>query len=90
MIDWIRANRDRLSDPDAADSIRNELRRLLVGADLDTELAAAAASVREDVSGSAVIINATPTVFVNGIRLVNPPPSVVEWAIRLELARTSK
>lgn len=90
MIDWIRSNRDRLNDPDAANSIRDELRRLLVGADLDTELAAAAASVREDVSESAVIINATPTVFVNGIRLVNPPPSVVEWAIRLELARTSK
>jgi len=90
MVDWIRSNRDRLSDPDAANSIRNELGRLLVGADLDAELAAAAASVREDVSGSAVIINATPTVFVNGIRLVNPTPSVVEWAIRLELARTSQ
>ena len=90
MVDWIRSNRDRLGDPDAANRIRNELRRLLIGADLDADLAAAAASVRENVSWSAVIISATPTVFVNGVRLINPDTAVIDWAIRLELARLSK
>jgi len=62
-VDWIGSNRNNLTDPEAATSIRNELRGFLTGADPGTELAAASASVREDLSQPAVMIGATPTVF---------------------------
>jgi thiol-disulfide isomerase/thioredoxin len=90
MVDWIRSNRDRLTDPDAATRVKEELRRLLAGIDVETQDAAAAAELREDVSGTPVAIDATPTVFVNGVRLVSPHVTAIDWAIRLELSRTSR
>ena len=91
MIDWIRSNRDRFGDPGAAEAIHGELRRLLGGIDVATESAEALAAVRQEVSGnSGLRISATPTVFVNGRRLMNPTASLVDWGIRLELAGSHK
>jgi thiol-disulfide isomerase/thioredoxin len=87
MIDWIRSNRDRLAEPETANRIHDELRRLLAGIDVVTEYAAAGDELRDDVTASDVTIAGTPTIFVNGVRMTNPQIAVIDWAIRLELSR---
>jgi protein-disulfide isomerase len=91
MIDWLRANQERLNDPGARARVLHEAARLVPIPDLDAEHAAAMTAIQEDIAlGAALRIGATPTVFVNGVRLMTPKAAEVRWAIELELARVAK
>lgn len=88
MIDWLRVNDRSLQESGARDRVLSEAARLASAPDFDSEYAAAMTAVREDIAlGSTLRIGATPTVFVNGVRLVTPKANEVQWAIELELER---
>jgi uncharacterized membrane protein/protein-disulfide isomerase len=89
MEAWLFANL-----PTTAAGIREQVARTLGITDFDGEYARKLPDVKRDIAdGGALNIQATPTYFINGVRIpVNNllPPEYFELAIQLELAKVTK
>jgi uncharacterized membrane protein/protein-disulfide isomerase len=72
------------------ESVRQEAARILVPLDFDREYAAKLPDIRRDIADGGVLrITATPTYFINGVRLPEGlmPVQYFEMALNLELER---
>ena len=79
---WLFANQQSMS----ADEIRYELRSSF-GLSFDEALRAALAAVQLDVQfADSLGADATPSVWINGVRVDAQPPENVKWALKHELS----
>ncbi len=92
MVEWISANRDRLHGDDAGALIAGHAKALIPGLDFGAAFQALVPAIGRDVAtGEAAKIQATPTLFINGVKMEGVPTAeVVDWAIRLELQRKKR
>ena len=100
MIDWIFANQRELIDLNLAGGkgsvakIKAKVTEMFGATDFDREYQTRLPAIKRDVADAmALRVKATPTFFVNGIKTTldeggNLDPSVLDLAIKLELAKS--
>jgi uncharacterized membrane protein/protein-disulfide isomerase len=89
MEDWLYGNQSILTP----DTVKAAAQRILGIDDFDRQYAVKVEDVKKDVAdGAALRIIGTPTLFINGVRVVSQglmPPSYFEMAIQLELNKAA-
>jgi uncharacterized membrane protein/protein-disulfide isomerase len=84
MSDWLYANQGT-----SQVALRQNAERILGISDFDRQVALKLPDIKRDIADGGVLnVNATPTYFINGVRLPSViPPQYFELAISLELKR---
>jgi len=97
MIAWLFENIERLilmSEEEVSAAIKQELQRLLGRLDFDAAAAAVRPAFNQDLAeGATLAINATPTFFINGVRIPMDgqlTPEYFDRAIALELKSATR
>jgi len=89
MEEWLYSNQQTMSP----DTVKAAAQRILGFADFDQRYLAKLPAIKKDVAdGAALRIIGTPTLFINGVRVVSQglmPASYLELAIQLELNRAA-
>jgi len=90
MEEWLYGNQATL----APDTVKAAADRILGIKDFDRQYLVKLEDIKKDVAdGMALRINGTPTLFINGVRVVSQnlmPAAYLEMAIQLELNRAAK
>jgi len=89
MEEWLYSNQLTL----APDTVKSAAQRILGFTDFDQRYVAKLPDIKKDVAdGAALRINGTPTLFINGVRVVSQglmPASYFEQAIQFELNKAA-
>jgi protein-disulfide isomerase len=89
MEEWLYGNQATL----APDTVKAAVDRILGIKDFDRQYLVKLEDIKKDVAdGMALRINGTPTLFINGVRVVSQnlmPAAYLEMAIQLELNRAA-